>query len=1026
MTLSHGPLARLAGTAGSTAATRSVRAGAIAALFLTLLASAEAQVRGLTPGPQVWRWYQGHSEHVVTYVSVRRQDPPTSRDALDRLGLARDATSEAEAAFREFQARTGSDLRGVALLVTDQLPPDYRDYRYLPSTGGITVHLAPDLGEVAGSRLPARAWRRRRIREQVAGAFLWHHLNRVRPRSPFRRLLLRRLRPAWMLVGLAAWMAGEAEPHEEALLRASLESAPPRSLSDLVMFESLDAYRKQVAFVQARSFAGWLAERHGLAPCLRFLELIRRHPTRTSRAFRGAFGSPLDSQRKEWASSVRSKAREFSQATGDPAPLRLLARLPGWSGGHDPSPDATHLALVVNERVPRNRIPDLMLLPRFGPADLIHVGGPPVVAPPVWIDGERLLALHQEISPFGQPRQQVRIHPIRQAMPRNAVGPLEAIGQAMSFGRSVLLRTVGGTGNVLISDHDLTGLGVSPDRLWLSITRGHGPESELLLFRLGDLLARPGGSEGSEAASPVRRVPLPAGSVHRWTENHGSILISAVDSQGQGEIWRLDPETAGFERLVSRPRPIRSLFGTRERIFFTEHGADLIESLNEFNPRTGSTRTLFRDPRAILGPRLVEDGHRVVYTRFEPGGLSMVEREMPEPPTATLPGSKGPNRGPEPAPDATDLAGDRSLAEEARAAPADPEVPSYPGLERYRPRFNRRRDRLVVDDDALGLTMEWRDAFNQRSISAALWRGDAPHQGNWEVLYYDNRNRPSWFAGAFDTDDEDLLGIFPLSDVSSGVSQRGGLTGIAWQTTPTQSWSLSAEAKTLEYDPGVFAGRLPAFDPDVHILRLRWILNELSLSPDQGLSPYGDRLLSLSLARSAFGGDARYWEVLGDFRTYVPLTNGADSFATRFAFGFRNPEVDPAPIPLDFTLGGSEDLRGIRDDALTGEKFMIATLEYRRLLSRSSGVRRGLDRLGLGFLSRPFRFDQVYASVFFDMGTAWDDGFGWGRMERGVGIELRSQGFLTAFRPASIRLGFAHGFGPLGVNDIYLATSTFF
>jgi outer membrane protein assembly factor BamA len=234
------------------------------------------------------------------------------------------------------------------------------------------------------------------------------------------------------------------------------------------------------------------------------------------------------------------------------------------------------------------------------------------------------------------------------------------------------------------------------------------------------------------------------------------------------------------------------------------------------------------------------------------------------------------------------------------------------------------------------------------------------------------------------------------------------------------------EHKTLEYDRRRIARSLPATDPDVNLLRLQWRFNELSASVTPLSAPLGSRSLNLSLARSAFGGDANYWELLGDWRNYHPLRKATDTFATRMVFGFRNPDQDPTRIPLDFELGGPETLRGIQSGKLLGERFIQTSFEFRHLLTDRKGMKKALERVGLGSLTDPLRFDRVYSAFFVDIGTAYNGDFQWGRVERSVGLELRAQGLLTAFQPVAIRLGFAHGFGPLGVNDLYLVTTSVF
>jgi hypothetical protein len=493
---------------------------------------------------------------------------------------------------------------------------------------------------------------------------------------------------------------------------------------------------------------------------------------------------------------------------------------------------------------------------------------------------------------------------------------------------------------------------------------------------------------------------------HRWLENEAKILFLRHLEVGT-EIRLLSPLDGEDTLLHAHPSRVQAVFGTQERIFFVDSLLGGVDCLLELQPRTGHLREVFRDPGGIRSPRLTEGGSWISYLSLGPVGTRLCE--VPVTPTQIF------------------TAQDQKLSKvplEPKKAPPSP-IPNLVKKD-YSRRYAKRRDSFVLDEDTLGVTLEWRDIFNYRAAQGAMWRGRSPHENNWQALFYENSERPSWFLGAFNADREDLLGMFPLSNFNSASSQQGALAGLSFQATPFQNWTLMAEHKTLAYDRRRPNSFIPRIDPDINLVRLQWRLNQLSASVSPLSAPLGSRSISLSLARSAFGGDASYWELLGDWRNYHPLRKATDTFATRTVFGFRNSDPSPNPIPLDFKLGGPETMRGIQRDKLYGERFIQTSFEYRHLLTDRKGMKQALQKFGMGALTDPLRFDRVYTALFLDLGTAYSGPFQWGQVERSVGVELRTQGLLTAFQPVALRLGFAHGFGPLGENDIYLVTTSVF
>lgn len=980
-----------------------VRKGLAALVLLLLQAPLPAQVRGVSPTPHLWDQHRLLQAPFTLWYSTPTRG--RHRQALRRHheAQARRTLAMAGPILAGLEARTGITLPNVGITLTDILPADRLQQRYRFSQGGVVLYFTPEVYSEEGEAW----WLRRQLALQLSQALLWHKLHRREVKNPVRRFLLRRLPPTWFLLGMAAHLAGPPTPFERQVLRSSLRDRPPRPFSDLLFAPTLPALVKEEGYQQARSFCAWLEERSGLAHCLDFLDRVRGAPTQPGDVFRHHFGMSIHEARRLWVEATRE--REPAELQDTPGQRRVVAELPGWAALAEPSPESTRFALGLNRRANQSRLFDLSLVQRFGDKGPQFQGGHPVQGNPVWLSEDQLLSIEEIVRPYGQRVHRLVLRNLQQE-PRSGrrsslLGGLQAV---LGTGGEMVLQTLGeNPSDVLYESDHLSQLGISPSRRWLSALSWADGRSRLLLFDLDDL-EREGRERDLDGLLEVQRdIPLDAVTRHRWLENDERVLLLRPRGAGT-EIRLLDPESAESTLLHFHPSRVRGAFGYRERIFFTDSTPEGVDRLLELQPRTGRLRERFRDPGGIRSPRPVEGLRWVAYLGLGPEGMELVESPLPE---AEILSAGAPRV------DTDSLV----LPEVGEPAPSSPES------QQYRPRYTKRRDSFVLDEDTLGATFEWRDLFNHRAAQGALWRGRRPHQNNWQALYYDNVQRPSWFVGAFDADREDLLGMFPLSNFNFAAAQKGALAGLAFQSTPFQNWTLLLEDKTLMYDRRRQTNRvLPNTDPGVRLVRLQWRLNELSASASPLSAPLGHRAINLSLARSAFGGEADYWELLGDWRNYHPLRKATDTFATRLVFGIRNPDDTPTPIPLDFELGGPETLRGIRSGKLLGERFVQTSFELRHLLTDRKGMKKALERVGLGALTDPLRFDRVYSAFFLDMGTAYNGGFQWGRVERSIGVELRAQGLLTAFQPVALRLGFAHGFGPFGVNDLYLVTTTVF
>jgi hypothetical protein len=186
--------------------------------------------------------------------------------------------------------------------------------------------------------------------------------------------------------------------------------------------------------------------------------------------------------------------------------------------------------------------------------------------------------------------------------------------------------------------------------------------------------------------------------------------------------------------------------------------------------------------------------------------------------------------------------------------------------------------------------------------------------------------------------------------------------------------------------------------------------------------------MSLRLRHPALGSHATTYLVRGQLLTWFPIVRRLDHVGTlqlrsgftggdanaRGSFGIGGiPSQDILQDIIDSTQAGAVWLRGFRADAFRGTRFILTTAEYRLPLLR---VRGGLDTL-------PVFLQDLTFAVFSDAGLVTSDPLGQGRFDdfhASVGAELRLGTELFFSLPLRFRLGYAHGFGPDGIDHVYL------
>ncbi|HIU63756.1 MAG TPA: outer membrane protein assembly factor [Candidatus Avacidaminococcus intestinavium] len=140
-------------------------------------------------------------------------------------------------------------------------------------------------------------------------------------------------------------------------------------------------------------------------------------------------------------------------------------------------------------------------------------------------------------------------------------------------------------------------------------------------------------------------------------------------------------------------------------------------------------------------------------------------------------------------------------------------------------------------------------------------------------------------------------------------------------------------------------------------------------SRDNISDPREGKRNSYSIEWAGLGGDFDFTKYSADFRYYYRMGASDDVIALQLGVGYADGTM---PLSQRFAVGGSDTLRGYKDDQFKGNSMLRGTLEYRvPLIKKVQGV------------------------LFTDVGYAWDkkrekeDNFDLGLMKYSYGVGLR-------------------------------------
>lgn len=494
-------------------------------------------------------------------------------------------------------------------------------------------------------------------------------------------------------------------------------------------------------------------------------------------------------------------------------------------------------------------------------------------------------------------------------------------------------------------------------------------------------------------------------------------------------------------------------------------GRDLVA----YDTRTRTVRNLTRDDALELHPRFTPDGRWLLYASDRTGIFQIYARAWPEGPTVrvtqVVTGAMDPvtTRDGEHlvvgvlTADGTDLAVapfrpetpyERLSSDGAPAGvlrdPGDRPLPSRPYAPwgtlwpvSWSPTVSFTN--VETNTNALGLTVEAADALAHHIILGDFSTPFDDAALSSSVAYSYTRLVPNFGASLSYAPRVRANGLrYASTDhpLRENVTRAAGSVSLPFQraghrasASVRYSWAIVEPAENPDpvHDPFDDAPVLPEpVDSASLTFSLTYSNTErytLSISGERG------RRASVSLRTRdpRLGGERTTGEVLWSYTEYVPLwarhalglkLNGAVSRGgVNYALGGA-PQRNLLLDALDGIFLGTGFLRGYEQRAAIGDRYLLATAEYRMPV---------WDIFG-GPSTAPLFLRRLKLAAFSDWGQARDDSFalepdGW---KRSVGGEIVSEATLGWRLPFSGRVGYAHGFDEGGEHQFYFFLGNWF
>lgn len=551
----------------------------------------------------------------------------------------------------------------------------------------------------------------------------------------------------------------------------------------------------------------------------------------------------------------------------------------------------------------------------------------------------------------------------------------------------------------------------APDGRWVAAAQIHAGRTRLVTIDLADgaltVLHDPGGLD--QMAFPT---PTPDGRAVvalRVSQTHGRDLVKVDRATGAVTLLTDDGALELHPRFSLDGRWL--LWASDRTGVYQIHGRPWPD---------GEARQFTRVIGGALDPALSPDNQRLVWSGIVPEGYDLFEAPFapegigrpPPPPAPPVRADAGegplPSRPYAPLETLWPVAWSPSFAvssaeETASQLGIEVEAGDAVGHHSILGTFT-----TAPSEDALSVALSYSYRAIAPNLNLSLSHGTLTRQ---DAALYDATRHP--FR------ERSTSGAVSLS-LPFGRGGRGGSASIRYGLTQSQP----AENPDPIHDPLDPAPRLPEaqrFGSVAAGFRFGDADSfAYAISTEQGRG-FG---VTVRLRHPNLGGDVESAELFWDYSEYIPLwRRHVLAFRLNGAFGRGDAgrpafyALSPAPernVLLDAIDGiffGSTVLRGYPGGTVRGDRYVLATLEYRLPIAD----------VFAGFGTVPFFFRRVKLAVFTDWAQGrtstlrlWPDTF-----RRSAGAELLSEATLGWRLPMNVRLGYAHGIDDDGEGQLY-------
>jgi hypothetical protein len=865
--------------------------------------------------------------------------------------------------------------------------------------------------------LGTEEWARRKVRDilvRKSAAEKYKYATNI-----FNKFVAASKRQHWPVIGLAALESEPWTPYKYSLLVDSLKHKTDLKPTQFAFFESMTNLEKEIGTQNAHAFSDWICDRFGKRVIATLIDKFVANPRSFWAIFKEATGYTGAQTYELYYKSVRDHIDKLALPSLPGKELvseRAIITRPVVSHQKD------YIAFTSDYLSSRERKADLFICKSDGSE--ISYAATEAKGSLAWHEPTKGLFFIRDVtSAAGKEFNQLCWVPCTNPTRQTELRP------GLKF--SSLKR---GT--------HFSEVAVSKDQSVVSVLRTR-PGGCLL-----DIYSIDGRHRRSPDLKLIRTVPI-GGVLHKWVSNESIVYLEVL--RGRWQIVQQNILTGHRKVLEELYERVYDLDYAKDsnKLFYTiawaHHNGMALREIDLSKPLSvASTARVI--PLGGFNFSVTDNGEDLYYLGFRNGHFKILKTTpFPEDHTyriSQLEVQNSDSRTEElnqPRPDFvlsdTDLVASESglvTSDEASlyklesATSVNLSNTEYKDWNLSKLKLNM-HTKVLVDFDTLNLSLIWKDELEQRIVEPTIWYDNDYQRISWEFRYSQNDSHPNWYVGLFDTTRDDFLNLFPLSKFTNEAFFKGATFGINHYLTARETLSLSLEMKDNIYEPEFFGEDPVPSDlratSNMYRISYQWDTKEIE-STDY-IGSLGGRLVEISWADSPgfSDSDLKFTEALLDWREFIPIgRRSKDILAMRLIGGVRN-QRSGFDYPVKFTLGGPDTLRGVQENSLEGTTFALATLEYRfKIFDRDRLVSK------LGVLRDPsvsslFFFDSFFVALFVDAAVASYDRISFGSDDqKGVGIEFRANANLTRWRPANLRLGFAHGTDSLGENTFYLTT----